>query len=317
MVSNCFSNLTAKNNGLWSRIAKTIRSIHKNSLDGRDCISRRVGNGNHTRFWKDAWCVSEPLEAKFPRLAALDSDINCRVSDRWFDNEWRWCWRRPISNTRVMEMLKNLTVLLPNRLQSEDNDKWVWDLKGNNEFVVADLRKRIDHARFTSGRRIKTLWNSLVPKKVNLFIWRLRRAAIPTRVNLFARGIDVDTFSCPLCRAGVETVTHVFQRCKRAEDTRLLLNSWLRIVIPNGSIEEIITWCDKLKVKKQSRFKIQAITFVWWWYTWKLRNDKIHNNTEETITCTFNRIVTISYGWIHNRDKKDETSWDTWKNYPL
>lgn len=314
----CFTNLNAKNAGLWSRIASSIRSINKVSFEGKDCMKRVVGNGNNTSFWKDSWCSSKSLAVQFPRLASLDIDINCRVSDRRMNNAWSWCWRRPISNPRVSKLLEDLMAILPNSFQIEETDKWTWDLDGQGEFTVAGLRKRIDHVRAGgSSNKLKTIWNNLVPKKINVFIWRLRKNAIPTRVNLFAKGVDVDTFSCPRCRSGVETIYHLFHRCKCFEDMRLLMNNWLQLIIPSGSIEETIRWCDKLKVHKHTRNTIQAILFVWWWYSWKLRNEKIYQNLEESTWDSFRKIVTISYGWIHNRSKKFGTPWDVWRSYPL
>jgi hypothetical protein len=44
-------------------------------------VSRKVGNGNTTRFWLDKWVGEEPLKDKFPRLFSISNRIEAWVSD--------------------------------------------------------------------------------------------------------------------------------------------------------------------------------------------------------------------------------------------
>ncbi|GKB77668.1 RNA-directed DNA polymerase, eukaryota, reverse transcriptase zinc-binding domain protein, partial [Tanacetum coccineum] len=62
----------------------------------------------------------------------------------------------------------------------------------------------------------ETLWNKLVPKKVNIFVWRALRGRLPVRVELDRRGIDLDSVLCPSCNNLVETCAHCLITCDLA-----------------------------------------------------------------------------------------------------
>lgn len=54
----------------------------------------------------------------------------------------------------------------------------------------------------------ETLWSKLVPKKVNIFVWRAQRGRLPVRVELDRRGVDLDAVLCPSCNNFVESCAH-------------------------------------------------------------------------------------------------------------
>lgn len=150
-------------------------------------MKRQVGNGSSTRFWNDTWCGSELFASKFPRLMALDVNKDCFINERRDNMGWNWTWRRHLRTNRELSSLAELCELLPTSWDSNENDRWIWKLEGKNEFTVALLRHCIDRALLPIDHSIKTKWNPLVPKKVNIFIWRLRRNCLPTGLNLFTR----------------------------------------------------------------------------------------------------------------------------------
>jgi len=53
---------------------------------------------NHIRFWEDAWCGSDSLLSKYPRMYSLSLDQGKKVLEvgGLEDSEWRWRlrWRR-------------------------------------------------------------------------------------------------------------------------------------------------------------------------------------------------------------------------------
>lgn len=56
--------------------------------------------------------------------------------------------------------------------------------------------------------KLTTHWIKKVPRKVNVFVWRLRQNRIPVRVMLDHFGVDFDSLLCPCCLQAVETVEH-------------------------------------------------------------------------------------------------------------
>jgi hypothetical protein len=59
----------------------------------------------------------------------------------------------------------------------------------------------------------KKLWSINLPGKVKIFLWRLARNSLPTRMNISRKRIDLDT-RCPMCYRLNEDGGHLFLKCK-------------------------------------------------------------------------------------------------------
>ncbi|PNX54389.1 NAD(P)-binding rossmann-fold protein, partial [Trifolium pratense] len=55
-------------------------------------MSRRLGNGNSTRFWLDCWFDNLPLCERFPRLFSISTQKDGMVSNFWVEREGVWGW---------------------------------------------------------------------------------------------------------------------------------------------------------------------------------------------------------------------------------
>jgi hypothetical protein len=60
------------------------------------------------------------------------------------------------------------------------------------------------------------IWSSQVPPKIRLFMWRACLNILPTRTNLFDKGI-LHSFSCQWCEDESETLSHVLWQCDFAQ----------------------------------------------------------------------------------------------------
>ncbi|GJT70760.1 hypothetical protein Tco_1030046 [Tanacetum coccineum] len=142
------SRFSGRKDTLWR---DTIRSI--DYIDGLDVpfsssFSKKVSNGFDTRFWKDAWCIEGiRLMDKFPRLYALESNKDCKVSERWVlsDGVWRgnWDWRSPLRGRSSDELSFLVSVIDNLCFTSTSLDKWYWSLDPSGCFKVNTLTKLI------------------------------------------------------------------------------------------------------------------------------------------------------------------------------
>ncbi|GJQ98346.1 RNA-directed DNA polymerase, eukaryota [Tanacetum coccineum] len=110
-----------------------------------------------------------------------------------------------------------------------DKDKCVWSLAHDGVFSVADLRRRInDH--ILPSLDSKTTWEKSLPRKVNIFMWRLKPGRRPHRLNLSSRAIEIPEISCPSCSGNVESNHHIFFGCDFSKELRhrgRLSSSWI------------------------------------------------------------------------------------------
>ena len=112
---------------------------------------------------------------------------------------WNCGWRREPRGREIGELEELERELLgwePNR---DRKDLWEWEFEKNKMFSVRKLRELMVERSGGGLNGDETLWAAIVPKKVNVFMWRLRRGKLPTRVALNNMGIDLHSMLCPMC----------------------------------------------------------------------------------------------------------------------
>lgn len=107
-------------------------------------------------------------------------------------------------------------------------DSWVWSIDSDGVFGFASTRKWID-AMVLQANYFRTRWCKLVPRKVNIFVWRLLLGRIPITVELVKRGVEIPNVLYPICEWEEETFTHLFVRCEVACKVWEALFKWFDI----------------------------------------------------------------------------------------
>ncbi|XP_071713997.1 uncharacterized protein [Rutidosis leptorrhynchoides] len=151
----------------------------------------------------------------------LETDTNALVKDRiiWDGSKWvcNWSWAREPSG-RVGGDLHSLSALILGvALNPEKKDSWGWTPGNNGIFTTKALTSMINSRILTSSdTNCETLYNKLVLKKVEVFVWRARKSRLPVLVELDKRGVDLNSVRFPLCDDDIESVNHSLIHCKHA-----------------------------------------------------------------------------------------------------
>ncbi|GJR91336.1 hypothetical protein Tco_0215347 [Tanacetum coccineum] len=139
--------------GYWSDIVKTGEEIDGLGVKFSSSCIGVVGDGRDIRFWIDRWVDNQRLCDRFPRLYHLDRRKDVSVMDRGV-----WITIDGCGNGIGLE------VVISN------------NCKDRCDFKVKDLSSLIEEKILLSdGGGHEMLWNKLVPKKVNIFVWRALR----------------------------------------------------------------------------------------------------------------------------------------------
>ncbi|GKF41983.1 RNA-directed DNA polymerase, eukaryota, reverse transcriptase zinc-binding domain protein, partial [Tanacetum coccineum] len=141
-----------------------------------------IGCGSLIRFWKDTWLGTIPLHIHFNRLFRLERDKDCLVIDRISNGQWKWNWSCN-------------------------------DLETRNSTYLNHLLAKISHIEDT-----KKLWDKSLPRKVNIFMWRLKLDRLLHRLNLSSRGIKFPVISCPSSNGNVDSNHPIFFECSIAKE---------------------------------------------------------------------------------------------------
>ncbi|GJV10079.1 putative RNA-directed DNA polymerase, partial [Tanacetum coccineum] len=149
--SNKSSNMSS---GVWQSIVSNCKDIELLNIPFEKSMIKEVSSGSQTHFWCDIWCKEgKKLMEVFSRLYMLETNKECKVSDRWCleNGEWHgnWAWR---SNPcgRAAADLVNMLRLVGNLFLSPDSrDRWFWVFHPSGKFSVKDLF----HLLSSSGKK--------------------------------------------------------------------------------------------------------------------------------------------------------------------
>ncbi|GJR47268.1 RNA-directed DNA polymerase, eukaryota [Tanacetum coccineum] len=182
-------------------------------------------------FWGAEDTNSKIHWVKWELVLASKDRGDAMVGDRWNGSNFSWNWIRPLRGGieddqyhRICDIIKQVTIV-----QTEDS--WRWSCDKMDSFSVNGLRKHLDCLALPS-HYLATRWNKIVPRKVNIQVWRLIKDRLPTRFNLWFRSIDNVSLICPMCNNGLESSYHTMSECIIAIKVWNSVVKWLNLNLP-------------------------------------------------------------------------------------
>ncbi|GJV97551.1 hypothetical protein Tco_1549128 [Tanacetum coccineum] len=151
----------SNNRGGWNDIVRVSLDIDKVGIEFTSSIVKNVGSGNNTNFWIDRWVGNQRLCDIFPR-----------------EPRGRGCG----DLEQLPRTLNDIS------LSHDCRDSWKWTPSEDNQFTVKSLARVVDEKRLQldqSGH--ETVWNKLIMKKVNVFVWRVLKGRLPVLTELDKR----------------------------------------------------------------------------------------------------------------------------------
>ncbi|GJR06445.1 RNA-directed DNA polymerase, eukaryota [Tanacetum coccineum] len=226
-------------------------------------------------------------------------------------------FRRPprsgVENSQFIE----LEQILYSISLSSVSDRWSWTLHGLGDFSVKSAREEIDkHVLVVSPSQNR--WSKVLPIKLNVFSWRMMLVRLPTRSNLYNRGINITCILCPNCGAAIENRNHLFFGCSMSVDLARLIGRWWNIHIPIfDDPSSWDSWFNGMNLSSMQRRILEATFVSMWWHIWKFRNLSIFSSKKPRKERIFDDIVSHTYFWLSNRCRSFNVSMDVWLNDPL
>ncbi|GJT51431.1 RNA-directed DNA polymerase, eukaryota, reverse transcriptase zinc-binding domain protein [Tanacetum coccineum] len=233
-----------KTAGLWSRIVGTVNYLHSSGVIPRGTLIYKVGCGTKVRFWKDVWLGDVSLKEKYNRLFHLDRNGDCVIRDRIYNGAWSWDWCRHDLGSRNNEALVSLLSDIGNIVVDSGTDTCSWNIATGGIFSVGVTRNHIDNHMLPSTIS-HTRWNNVLPRKVNIFVWRFLLDRLPHRLNLSSRSLEITSILCPVCNLSVESSLHLFFTCDLASQILSKIRVWCEVpMLHVSSSSEWIGWLD-------------------------------------------------------------------------
>ncbi|KAJ9550068.1 hypothetical protein OSB04_022611 [Centaurea solstitialis] len=288
---------------LWRQ---AIAAIH--GSNGRIGSTVRDRTGRST--WGKIAAIQTALDRKrFPRLAALDTDINCSIAERIqiadggvsFRSSWRRAIREGREGNEVNEIV-NICSTLPT---GEEVINWSWGLTKHGAYSSASLRLAIDDMSLRRCRP-QTMWNSLVPIKVRICFWRARLRRLPTKENLAKRGITLDNDICAMCNEESEAGDHTFTNCRSAIEVRRAVSAWKNwLPLLCSSVEDLYGANLAGDNSKEDALLKDVAIQAYVWAMWTGRNEVTFGNKVFNPLRTANQIQSLIFLWCSKRGARD------------
>ncbi|XP_058731889.1 uncharacterized protein LOC131603529 [Vicia villosa] len=191
-------------------------------------------------------------------------------------------------------------------------DVLVWGLNSEG-FAVKDAFQCIYEASYGDVfmeddklQFILDVWKTKVPGKIKIFDWRSILNSLPSRAELFRRGIfhDVASVSCSVCCLHCETIFHLFYGCSGSNLVWGAVLGWLAgevvVVAPaviDSELEGAAMACGLL-----ARFiRLSFVLFFWLlvtWCIWRFRNDVVFNNKVSDVEVIMNTVKSLGWDWF-------------------
>nr|GEV63842.1 reverse transcriptase domain, reverse transcriptase zinc-binding domain protein [Tanacetum cinerariifolium] len=179
-------------------------------------------------------------------------------------------------------------------------DSWAWTV-GGHSFSVSSARHLID-SRLLPEQGPATRWCNIIPKKINIFVWRVLRDRLPTRWNLSRQGIELNSLNCPICDTRTESTFHTIWVCSLASLVWNRIFRWLDLHIPSIShLTGLLSWIDDMQLPHIKKKILEVICNTCLWSLWHFRNETVFGIDTPKRSLIFDKIVDLSYRWFSAR----------------
>jgi hypothetical protein len=202
------------------------------------------------------------------------------------------------------ELFQQLLQVISQKIVTVADDRWVWGPAIDEGFSVKSLYDYLDSSlsireqcSVEESFAFRYIWKSGVPSKVSALAWQLILNRIPTKDNLYHRGVlSIDEALCPWCSRGIESSCHLFLHCHFPTAVWNALTRWLGVVIlipPNLLLAYVTFATHGSNAKRKKGYSMVWLAFVW--SLWKFRNDRIFNNNVASVEEVVDFIQSISW----------------------
>ncbi|GJR97624.1 RNA-directed DNA polymerase, eukaryota [Tanacetum coccineum] len=188
----------------------SIFKVPKGVLKSMKAVRSNFFNGADSKVKKITWASWDKLLTS-KKNGGLELDKEVLVVDK-MKVVVTHSFRRHVRAGSEHQQMVELNSLMESVSLSQSHDRWIYDLAGDGEFHVKEVRNSLDNL-FLLYHFEPTRWVKYIPIKINVFAWRAHREYLPTRANLNRRGIILDSSTCPLCQSSEEDIHHVLFRC--------------------------------------------------------------------------------------------------------
>ncbi|CAN1180371.1 hypothetical protein LINPERHAP2_LOCUS34742, partial [Linum perenne] len=164
---------------------------------------------------------------------------------------------------------------------------------------------------------LEVVWFDLVPTKIVGFLWQVFHKSISTYENLQKRGF-IGPSCCVLCKADLESVSHLLVSCPFSSQVWTILSSKLAIWGPlHSDVSYFLRdWQTRNCKGEFHKFK-EVLVHAVWWCLWGGgggggRNDRIFRDRSRSREQLIWRIFSLVGRWVRVADRISQEELRNW-----
>ncbi|PNX56077.1 70 kDa peptidyl-prolyl isomerase, partial [Trifolium pratense] len=158
-------------------------------------------------------------------------------------------------------------------------DRWQWRPDPDTGYTVGGVYQLLtSQDSVTMDDAENLIWHSQVPLKVSIFVWRLLRDRLPTRLNLVTRGVlSLPAATCVFGCGAAESAHHLFLSCSIAGSLWDLVRAWIGISLVDFTTmrDHFVQFTASTGGSRARRSFLQLIWLVCVWVMWMERNHRL------------------------------------------
>ena len=226
----------------------------------------------------------------------------------WLEGDvWRWvlAWKRVLNMEESREEESMYSILQQHSPTNAGRDQLAWDL--SNNFTVKSLYSKAVTQMGSGGtvdRLVCSVWQNLVPPKVELMVWLALLGKLNTKDNLLRKGIiHTDLNQCTFCQNHGEDIDHLLVSCSVAWSVwQHIAEEMGEKITHEGTLRSLYTsWTSKRLPNKTRRKLWLSSFFATLWSLWMHRNGIIFKQRELDVQALCHlikwRVTSWSKAW--------------------
>nr|KYP48093.1 Transposon TX1 uncharacterized [Cajanus cajan] len=201
------------------------RSIHASQVVVKGGLRWCIGNGRSLKVWHDPW-LRNPTNS-YVATPIPEGHENLTVAELIDMNERKWN-QDLLSTLFGTEDIRDICSIPLLNLHEHDTPSWKLSRKGSYSVKSAYyyvMESLISNAHLHVPGNWKQLWSLKVPNTMKIFLWRIARGCLPSRMNLQQRGIPC-TSLCAHCSLNQENEWHIFFGCQTTKSYWMTSGLW-------------------------------------------------------------------------------------------
>lgn len=167
-------------------------------------------------MFKDIWI---PKETTFTPIC-INRDLIDRKVSKFIDPNGEW----NLGNSMEGVLLDDCEIIRRISINLNIEDKIIWHYDRTGKYTVKSgyklfMKSRIEEVS-SSNNIMSNIWRKIwklkIPSKIKHFCWKIINEMLPTRLNLYNRGLNIP-MEYPICKNNIESSDHILFCCPRAE----------------------------------------------------------------------------------------------------